>query len=415
MQLGASVSAETSSSQRIAIVDVLRAFALFGIIINHSAMGFLAGPAPDPQFNIFSGLDTTVKDLATILTFGKFFAIFSFLFGLSFAIQLENATRKGAAFSGRFTWRLLILLAIAFVHNMFFSGDILMIYAILGFLLIPFRMLKNRALLIVALILVLNIPGLVLGILQVSAPPPTSEQQQARAESGQQFAEFAQRQFDIKQSGTLSEVINLNVTESTTSKLTFQILTGRLWITFGLFLLGLYAGRLNLFRESEANRNVFRRLLAWAGGAALITSVIAIIRPMTFRVQSMTDVFANFSFSIQQVSLAAFFVATLTLLFWKQSSRGLLPALAPMGKMGLTTYLMQSVFGLTLFYGVGFGQLGKLGVASCVGAAILFFVAQIFMARWWMSYFNLGPVEWLWRSLTYFKVQPNVRAQVSTA
>src|SRR5687768_11574702 len=137
MQLNASV--DSSSTTRIAIVDILRAVALFGIIINHAAMSFIAGPLPDPQFNQFSSLDTIVNDLAELLTFGKFFAIFSFLFGLSFAIQLENSTRKGTGFSGRFAWRLMILLAIGFVHSLFFSGDVLMIYALLGLLLIPCR------------------------------------------------------------------------------------------------------------------------------------------------------------------------------------------------------------------------------------------------------------------------------------
>ena len=77
--------------------------------------------------------------------------------------------------------------------------------------------------------------------------------------------------------------------------------------------------------------------------------------------------------------------------------------------MGLTSYLGQTVFGLLLFYGVGLGMLGKLGVAAAVGAAIAFFILQILLAQAWMTRFTLGPVEWLWRSLTYFKLQPNSR------
>ncbi len=315
-------------------MDVLRAFALFGIVITHSAMGFLAGPPPDPLFNTFSVFDKIIDQLVDLLTFGKFFTIFSFLFGLSFAIQLENANRKGTAFSGRFVWRLIVLLAIGFVHNAFFSGDILMIYALLGLLLIPCRNLGNRTLVVVALILVLNIPGLVRGVAQVSAPPPTPEQQQLSNESRQQFMQDAQRQFDIKQSGSLGQVVTMNVTESSLNKLSFQILTGRLWITFGLFLLGLYAGRLNVFRDTPANRDIFRRLLLWAGVIAAITTVIAVIYPSSFRVRSFGDVSKAFSFSVQQASLSTFYVAAITLLFWKKPSQGLLPALAPLGKNG---------------------------------------------------------------------------------
>jgi uncharacterized protein len=413
MELSASVDAP--SADRIAIVDILRAIALFGIIINHSAMSFLAGPMPDPQFNTFSSLDKVVNDLVELLTFGKFFAIFSFLFGLSFAIQLDNAARKGSAFSGRFAWRLMILLAIGFVHNMFFSGDVLMIYALLGLLLIPCRKLKSRTLVILGLVLVLNIPGVLLGLAQVSAPSPSAEQQQTAAEFRQHFAEQAKEQYRIKQSGTLDEVIKMNLTQSTLNKVFFLLFTGRLWITFGYFLLGLWAGRVSLFRDTESNRDLFRKLLLWSGIPATITSLLHIIYPSSFQEATLANVFAYFVFTVQQTTLATFILSSVTLLYWRRPTQGLLPQLAATGRMGLTTYLMQSVFGLLLFFGIGFGMLGKVGVAASVASAIAFFVLEILFARWWLQHFNMGPIEWLWRSLTYFKVQPNVRSQVSVA
>jgi uncharacterized protein len=110
--------------------------------------------------------------------------------------------------------------------------------------------------------------------------------------------------------------------------------------------------------------------------------------------------------------MAAFYVSAVTLLFWRQPARGLLPALAPMGKMGLTTYLTQTVFGLFLFYGIGLGLLGKLGVAPGVVLCLAFFVLQVFAAQWWLQRFSMGPVEWLWRTLTYFKLQPLNRSSL---
>ena len=188
-----------------------------------------------------------------------------------------------------------------------------------------------------------------------------------------------------------------------------MVFTGRLWITFGLFLLGMVAGRLEIFRDTEANRRFFRRLLWPAAAVALVTTVVEIVHPTGFQMNSVVDLLASFSFIVQQVSLSAFYVAAVTLLYWRRPSNGLLPALAPLGRMGLTTYLGQTVFGLLLFYGLGFGMLGKLGVAAAVGAAIAFYILQILLARAWMTRFRLGPVEWLWRSLTYFKLQPNSR------
>jgi uncharacterized protein len=259
MKSDASVSADTASPDRIVVLDVLRAFALLGIIINHAATSFLAGRSPDPHFNIVGPLDQAVFNLTNILTFGKFFAIFSFLFGLSFAIQMQSAAKRQASFAGRFAWRLVILLAIGFVHSVFFSGDILTIYAVLGLLLIPFRRLGNRALVVSALVLTLNIPGILMGAARLSAAPPTPAQQQAQIERGKQLMQSAQRQFAIKQSGTLQELMRMNLTDSMVNRLRFQIATGRLWMTFGFFLLGLYAGRRNLFRETEAHRDIFKR------------------------------------------------------------------------------------------------------------------------------------------------------------
>jgi len=406
MQTASTLSAP---GERIAVVDVLRAYALFGIIITHSVTGFLAGQPPSPDFMLFSPLDRGVAQVENLLTFGKFFTIFSFLFGLSFAIQLRNATQKGVGFSGRFTWRLVVLGLIALVHGMFFTGDILIVYAILGLLLIPFRKLKTRTLVITALVLVFNIPGLLLGLAQVLAPPPSPEQLAARAEFGAQFFRAAQHAYEVKQSGTLAELAYVNFTNGLLSKFAFMIFTGRLWITFGLFLLGMCAGRLEIFRDTEANRAFFRRLLWPSAAVAVATTIVEIVHPSSFQIASVVDLLSAFSFTVQQVTLSAFYVAAVTLLYWRRPSGGLLPALAPLGRMGLTTYLGQSVFGIVLFYGLGFGMLGKLGVAAAVGAGIAFYVLQVLLARAWMARFSLGPVEWLWRSLTYFKLQPIAR------
>ncbi len=406
MQPAASIDMPTN--ERIAIVDILRAIALFGIIINHSALSFLAGPEPTPGFNEFSSLDKTVNDVAELLTFGKFFAIFSFLFGMSFAIQLDGAARKGTSFVGRFAWRITILFAIGFVHSMFFSGDVLMIYALLGFLLIPCRKLKSRTLVVLGLILALNAPMLLLGAARVSAPPPTAEQQQTAANFQAQFEAATHEQFRIKQSGTLGELVQMNITGSMFNKMLFMVFTGRLWITFGYFLLGLWAGRVGLFKETESNRRLFSQLLLWSGVLALITSIVHIVSPTSFVNPEPTfaALFSYLSFTLQQSTLAAFFVAAFTLLYWNRPRYSLWPHLAATGKMGLTTYLLQTVFGAIVFFGIGFGMLGKIGVTASIALGVAFFALEILFATWWLRRFNMGPVEWLWRSLTYFKLQP---------
>jgi uncharacterized protein len=404
----------SSSGERIAVVDVLRAYALFGIIITHSVDGFLAGQEPVTDFMLFSPLDHAVKQLAHLFTFGKFYSIFSFLFGLSFAIQLRNAMQKGAGFSGRFAWRLAVLALIALVHGAFFAGDILIIYALLGLLLIPFRNMKSKTLLIVGLILAFNVPGLLLGA-AVLAAPISPEQLQGNAETQAQYLEMAKNVFAIKQSGTFAQLVQTNYSIGILGKMAFMVITGRLWITFGLFLLGMCAGRLEIFKDTEANRASFRKLLWPAGVVALVTTLMEWRYPMGQQFRSAMDLLHWFLMQIQHISLATFYLAAVTLLYWRRPTRGLLPALAPLGKMGLTAYLGQTVFGVLVFYGLGLGLLGKIGAAAAVGAAIAFFGLQILLAHVWAKRFKLGPAEWLWRSLTYFKLQPNNRAAAEVA
>jgi uncharacterized protein len=406
---------ETQSTGRIVVLDVLRAFALLGIIITHASSGYLAGPPPVPGFMQFGALDRWVTEIGTLLTFGKFFTIFSFLFGLSFAIQMRSAEQKGAAFSGRFLWRLAVLALIAVIHGAFYTGDIHINYALLGVLLIPLRNLDTRFLLIAGVVLVLNLPGLALNIRQIEAPAPTPEQQQLAAERGQEFAQMAQDQYAAKKAGTVGDVIHTNFTDALAMKVFFQLATGRLWVTFGLFMLGLAAGRAQIFRDNERNRAFFRGLLWTSWPIAVVTTTIAILRPAGFMVATWADLLASFSWTVQQIALSALYVSAITLLLWRYPAQGLLPRLAPAGRMGLTVYLTQTIFGLTVFYGFGFGLLGEIGVAAAAGAGILFFISQVLVCRWWMSRFSMGPVEWAWRSLTWLKLQPNGRAQPNAA
>ena len=390
------------AGNRLVIVDALRAVALLGIVVTHASTGFLVGPPPAADFMRFSELDRVIAKWVPILIEGKFFTIFSFLFGLSFAIQLERARRAGKPFAGRYAWRLLVLMGIGFVHSMFFGGDILMIYALLGLLLLPVHKLRSRTLVITALILILNLPGLVLGTLFLATPTQTPEQQQAQTK---QFERSALQQFEIKTKGTPHELVTLHLTESVKNRVFFQLYTGRLWITYGLFLLGICAGRARLFEHSEASKKFFLRLMVASGVAAAAATVFVVLYPASFE-RTLRTVVSWYVGTIQHSLLAAFYVAAAALLLWKPAAAAVTRLLAPMGQTGLTSYLSQSAFGVSVFYGIGLGLLGKLGVAASIGLSIAFYVAQLLLARWWMTRFRFGPVEWMWRSLTDLRAHP---------
>jgi uncharacterized protein len=394
---------------RIEVIDSLRGFALLGIIITHCANQYLAGPTPPSAgtLNLFSQFDTILGQVLGYLTFGKFFTIFSFLFGLSFAIQMDSASQMGRSFVGRTLWRLAILFFIGFIHSMFYSGDILRIYAFLGFFLILFRNANNRILVIVGLLLVFNAPLFINRLSSQFAPPHTKEQIEAEKAGGQAFMKMAEKGYKIKQSGSLAEVVDMNFKGGLMGTLSFQIFTGRLFITLGLFLLGLWAGRKKLFVDNPKNRNFFNDLFRWSLIIALISTLPIILMGGISIMESLKGWMGFIKATladVHQISLSAFYLSGITILFWKSKSI-FLQNLVPVGRMGLTTYLMGTAFGVITFLGYGFGQLGHLGLTVSVGLGILFFTLQIPFSKWWLSKFHFGPVEWLWRSLTYLKVQ----------
>jgi len=402
----------SAPAERIVVLDVLRAVALFGMLVTHFAGEFLAGAAPYESFGQVHSLDRHVQALVEMFASGKFFSIFAFLFGMSFMIQLENAAGRGVAFEARFAWRLVILLAIGCVHQVFFTGDVLMTYALLGLLLIPVRRLRNFALLAFGLLLVFDLPGLALDAAH-TARVPTPERIQAAQQAGQEFHEMAVRAFAIKSQGSLAELARLNYGDALKFKAEFMLHTGRLWITFGCFLLGMYATRVGLFIESGENRRRMKIVLGAAFAIAVVSTALTIILPPWAIPRHPLR--AEMEINAQHASMAACYVAAITLLFWRKSGREALATLAPMGRMALTSYLSQTAFGVLLFYGIGFGLLGKLGATLSEACAIAFFVAQLLFARAWLARFSTGPVEWLWRSLTHFRFVPMTRRAIPAA
>ena len=406
-------SSSTTHGDRIHVVDSLRGFALIGIVVAHCANQYIAGP-PAPGYDILFGpLDIAVSGLGTYLTFGKFFTIFSFLFGLSFAIQMDRAAARNRPsvarpFVGRMLWRLVLLFGIGFVHSLFYSGDILRIYAVLGLVLLLMRRLPNRAILVIGLLLVFNAPMVVSRLTSLNAPPPTPAQIEAGKAQGEAFMKMATDQYRIKSSGTLGEVVVMNAKEGLVGTLFFQLFTGRLFITLGLFLLGLYAWRKGWFADSTCNRRFFRQLLVWSGGLALGSTALVLALggvAMGPPPPGWRGVVGATAFDVHQATLSAFYVAAVTLLFWQTRAR-FLHSLVAVGRMGLTTYLTQTLFGVLVFLGYGLGLVGKLGMAASVGVGLLFFALQIPLANTWLSRHQFGPVEWLWRSLTFGKAQP---------
>lgn len=402
--------APLSTKPRIEFIDILRGFTLLGIGIIHIIEQYYAGPYPSSHQNFqikFIG-DEIVSALSGILISGKFFMIFSFLFGLSFFLQLQNSDGS-FRFVMRFIWRLFILFLIGFVHHLHYRGDILTIFAVLGLVLVAFHKLPDKFILVVGLLLMLNVPSMILRAIDVVQYDPTKKENPMDAFNGDDKANEVY--FNTVKTGSYWEMLRANFYEFS-GKTKFQIESGRIYITTGLFLLGLYVGRKKIFENMAENSALFKKglkLSAWTflgcvlfalslfGSAALLK--IELPPPVQWLVGGAV-------YDISNTCLALIYSCALALMFQKEKWQKRMNGFYYVGRMGLTNYLLQTALGVILFFGIGFGLLGDIGALLSVGISILFFLLQLQFSKWWFGRFRYGFFEWIWRSLTLLKIQP---------
>jgi uncharacterized protein len=392
----------SKTSDRIQVIDVLRGFALLGIVLVHMVEQYYAGPMPE---SITSQLHPSIADhiaqgFTTTFIMGKFYMIFSFLFGLSFFIQFS---KHDGNFVTRFTWRLTILFIIGMIHHLHYRGDILTIYAMLGLPLLLLHRLPDKSLLVLSLVLILNIPTVIMRTVQlitgVAAPDLFA---------GDQSEWLAY--FNTVKSGAYPDILVANL-YSFDDKMLFQVLFGRLYITLGLFLLGVYAGRKKLFERIDQKLISIKkaRNFAWLtvlGCIVLTGAIFGLTTLMKLKLsQEAGMLIGGFFFDTFNSALAVVYFTVIVLLFQKQKWHERLMVFYGVGRMGLTTYVMQSAIGTFIFFSFGLGLINEIGALMSLLLGIAIFVVQIVFANYWFRYYAYGPLEWLWRSLTYLKVQ----------
>src|SRR6266850_967067 len=307
-------------SVRIDSIDVLRGFTLLGIILVHFTEQYYAGmhPQKHASFTEKGIVDNIVSGFTGIFITGKFFMIFSFLFGLSFYLQLSKSN-SGPAFFLRFVWRLAILFAIGFIHSLHYRGDILTIYAVLGFgLLVSYR-IPDKALLVIALLLTLNLPSVVnrgINAIQhtevTSGPGPTAQQTKED--------KAAETYYETVKSGSYLQIIDANAHELK-GKIDFQFLSGRIYITLGLFLLGLYAGRKKIFENIEFYGPFLKKLIRYSlwsllGGIVLTVTFFGTFQSLGIRLpESIQWMAGGLAYDVFNAAMASIYSAGILLLF----------------------------------------------------------------------------------------------------
>lgn len=400
--------APIAAAERIEAMDVLRGFALLGILLMNIE-GFVgpvmaSGTGLDPAL---AGMDRTVDLLVYVLVQGKFYTLFSLLFGMGFAVMSQRAEQARRPFAGVYWRRGLVLLGIGAVHAVFiWAGDILVMYALCSFLLLAFRPLPYRwypwlglgaYVAPVGFMYLMGAMGSLLG--------GTEGWDKAMAQIGAQMETLIESERTAYGGGSYGEATWQRL-KSTGMALSNITTFG--FIVFGVFLLGAWGVR----SGAIARPREFPRLYAALRWVALPVGLLAMLGSVAL---APTMDFATFNlrvstaFALQMVAnllMCLGYVAWVVRALESPFLRRPLAGLAPAGRMALTNYLAQSLVCTWIFYGYGLGHFEQLPRAWQPLFVVALFGVQVLLSRAWLSRFRFGPVEWLWRSLTYAKAQP---------
>ncbi|SDY33099.1 DUF418 domain-containing protein [Tindallia californiensis] len=377
-----------NKKERMDILDILRGFAIFGILaVNIVGM---AGPVWLPGYiaPIAPWYDEVATFLMNFLATGKFYVIFSFLFGLGFSVQMMRAEEKGINLRSFYPRRLTLLFILGMIHSVFFFyGDILRLYAVLGFLLMVFRKRRNRTLIIWAIIfLVINFVALgFLGGPLVDAGDVPDEMN---------IAEMAR---EIHLEGSFLQVSFFQGIVSLAAFVSVVFVQGG--TVMALFLLGLLVGRMNLLSKMKSYHGLIKKIFVW-------TLIFGTSFNGAFIIFAESPWLSSFFWIIGAPILGTAYVMGLCLIRRRENGEKTLLPIANVGRMALTNYLMHSVIGSFIFNGYGIGMYDQVGAAGLWGITIIIYLLQIIVSNWWLSHYHFGPMEWLWRTLTYKQRQP---------
>lgn len=395
-----------SSDERIEVIDVLRGLAIAGILVGNMQWFSGYGQLPAAMADGLPFVDRAVHFTVHFLIEGKFYSIFSFLFGFGFALQIARAERRGDEKAAVFKRRLLWLLLFGVLHAvLLWAGDILSVYALMGFILLLFKRRSDRSLIKWAIALII-IPviwyTIIWGAFTAFAPPNINTELEAS------MAEMYRKNVDVVSGGGYPEILTAYNLPYLAGRWIGLIMQMRLPKILAMFLLGVYAFRKGYFRDIAANGKTLRRVLIYGGilgviGNLLLAALAGNEAPFPPTLSGVVGVI-GYAFGVPALALAI--IAAITLLWQQGVIRKALSLLAPVGRMALTNYLLQTVVCIVIFYGYGFGQYGKWTASSGTLLALGVFAGQVAISTVWLRFFAYGPMEWVWRQLTYKRRLP---------
>ncbi|MEO6233613.1 MAG: DUF418 domain-containing protein [Thermomonas sp.] len=394
-----------AAAERLPVLDALRGLALFGILLANILYWSGWGMVTDPQRLEWGGADAVLWQYRFhhLLVDGKFYTVFSLLFGVGFALQIERLARRGHDGLRIYRRRVLVLLGIGLVHSyLVWDGDILTLYALLGLLLPAVHRWSGRALVVAGLVLVIIVPIAGKAAFGAWGLAPHLELYQfsdsiAKAlgvdPSPDRILAWMQRD-DVR--GWAAWVAS-----GPWYTWGFRLEVWRIPKVFGIMLIGMAAGRRLAAGTLLQDRRLLWRVLLAGLLVGLPASAMYAWQPGLGQ--------GHWTSMLGTLPLGLAYAAGFALA-WPRASRWL-GILAPAGRMALTNYLSQTVVGIVLFYGIGFGLVGRLPIWGIYTVAVVLFGGQIAMSRWWLAGHRQGPMEALWRRWTYGREKADARVQ----
>ena len=405
----AQAMAPASLRERIDTVDILRGWAIFGMLVVNFSY--------DLEWRwwftkLWPGTANRVAYfLLQFFAAGKFHALFSFLFGWGFALQMDRAEARGARFSPLYARRLFVLLLIGLTNLLLLHWDATLVeYALTGYLLFLFRARALKVVLAGAFLCACYGPVrdavVIHNHAQRLADPRTVEatrQQDAEAET----AEIADEEDEL-QLRSFKEYVVRDAEEVAEDLSSGGFYFGLLGYPFPLLLVGLYVGRRRILQDVSAHVGFLRKVFWWGLSLGLMGNGVGVLLsayPGTYQAPWAKSWIGDAAFSQVGVPALGFcYASAIVLLAQKPVWKVRLAPLVPIGRMALSNYILQILIFDLLFYRLRF--FGKVGPLLGVPVGLAVFLLELPVSAWWMRRFRFGPVEWLWRTLTYGKLQP---------
>ncbi|OXA89459.1 DUF418 domain-containing protein [Flavobacterium hercynium] len=374
-------------TKRTPIVDILRGWALLGVAIGNYVDFLYIGIVPEKiNHSVFSEILLYIN---RYFFAAKSWTLLTLLFGFGFAILIDNIAAKGKNPIAFFSWRMLLLFVLAFINSSFWLGDILKDYAFLGLVLLLFYKSSAKTLAILSGAIFLLIPVIMpfVNSFTVEHPEITNNPEYLK----------------LYMSGNWIEFFQFNLLASVYEQIIIPgyAINAHL-VMLGCMFLGVVLHKINFFNRLPE----FKKLLKNICLTTFIVSV-AIGVGFYFAVENKA-VFLKFFHPLYWLVLCTMvFIATgICLLFLNNKLKTVFSYFSYGGKMTLTNYMVQNVLGAFLFSGIGLGIANTMPYWFYFSLAIFVFILQLFISKWWLSKFNYGPIEWLWRSASYRKVFP---------